>query len=68
MDTTRKQDPDGVDRDNTDTELHENVRESTEGVERKGAPADKRRPAAGLIGGGATGVGEMTDPRYIAQR
>ena len=34
------------------------------------APAEdpKRRPAAGLIGGGASGVGEMTDPRLIAPR
>jgi hypothetical protein len=49
--------------------VHENVRESTQGVEAKGDKrSDKRKPAAGLIGGGATGIGEMTDPRYIAPR
>jgi hypothetical protein len=55
-------DQDGVDRDDTTAEVHENVRHSTEGVEEKAA-GTKGRPAAGLIGNGM-GV----DPRLTAQR
>jgi hypothetical protein len=48
--------------------VHENVRDSSQGVEKKASRDGERKPAAGLIGGGASGVGEMTDPRYIAPR
>jgi hypothetical protein len=68
MTVSPENDPDGVvDRDTTD-EVHENVREGTEGVETKASGTGDDQPAAGLIGGGASGIGEMTDPRYIAQR
>lgn len=62
-------DPDGVvGRDDETTEengeVHENVREGTEGVETPGDGAHGGDSAAnGLIGNGA-----MTDPRYLAQR
>jgi hypothetical protein len=60
----RKPDPDGVDREDTSAELHENTRTSEEGVEQQGAPPDGQgEPATGLIGNNA-GV----DPRYIGQR
>jgi hypothetical protein len=49
-------------------DLHENVRDSEEAVDTPNAKVEGREPAAGLIGGGASGVGEMTDPRYIAPR
>ena len=60
-------DPDGVvGRDDTTdetAEVHENVREGTEGVETPGDAASGDDAANGLIGNGA-----MTDPRYLAQR
>jgi hypothetical protein len=43
--------------------VHTNVRESTAGVEEKASEDDA---AIGLIGGGASGKGEMVDPRYLA--
>jgi hypothetical protein len=66
MTTNPDHDRDGVD-NAPDAELHENVRESEEGVESKPVSAGDK-PAAGLIGGGASGIGEMTDPRYVGQR
>ena len=48
--------------------LHENTRDSEQGVEEMPVDDGHGKPAAGLIGGGATGIGEMTDPRYIAPR
>jgi hypothetical protein len=55
-------DGDGVDAPD-DTELHENVRHSEEGVEQPVADEENAPPATGLIGNG-----EMVDPRYIAPR
>jgi hypothetical protein len=66
----KTEDGDGVDRGES-PEVHENVRESTEGVEERAARGRGGRgseAAAGLIGGGASGKGEMVDPRYIAPR
>ena len=57
----RKKDLDGVDRDKRSTEMHENVRESAEGVESKRVSDDT---PTGLIGNGKM----VSDPRYIAQR
>lgn len=55
-------DPDGVDREDQSAEVHENVRESTDGVESRG---DGGGPApTGLIGNGKM----VEDPRYLAQR
>jgi hypothetical protein len=51
---------------NAEPKVHENVRTSTDGVEKR---ADRGSDAAaGLIGGGVSGKGEMVDPRYIAPR
>jgi hypothetical protein len=62
MSETPKNDPDGVvGRDDDETEVHENTRESTEGVETRGDGGGDT--ATGLIGNGG-----MTDPRYLAQR
>lgn len=58
---TRKKDRDGVDRDERSTDLHENVRDSAEGVEKKRVSEDT---ATGLIGNGKM----VSDPRFIAQR
>jgi hypothetical protein len=59
MSVSPETDPDGVvDRD-TSSEVHENVRESAEGVEEVAAGGDT---AAGLIGNG-----NITDPRYVRQ-
>ena len=66
MTTTPENDRDGVDRPESD-EVHENTRSSAEGVEEP-AISTEGDAAAGLIGGGASGKGEMTDPRYIATR
>lgn len=62
MSVSPETDPDGVDRDDQSTEIHENVRTSTEGVEAAGDAAGEDT-ATPLIGNGA-----MTDPRYLAQR
>ncbi|HEV2891290.1 MAG TPA: hypothetical protein VGX28_13025 [Frankiaceae bacterium] len=68
MSVSPETDPDGVvGRDDETTEVHENVREGTEGVE---TPGDG---GTDVTGGGdaATGLignGHMTDPRYLAQR
>lgn len=45
--------------------VHENVRDSTEGVETEPGSdgSSGGEPATGLIGNG-----QMTDPRYLAQR
>ena len=61
---TPDKDGDGVERD-TQTAEHENVRDSTEGVEEVAVPGgeEQGKPAAGLIGNG-----QMVDPRYIAPR
>lgn len=66
MSISPETDPDGVD-DAPSTEVHENTRHSEEGVEEQ-VGSDGGEPATGLIGGGASGIGEMTDPRYIAPR
>jgi hypothetical protein len=65
MSVSPETDPDGVDRDETSTDAHENVRESTEGVETtpEGAEGGAGDTATGLIGNG-----KMTDPRYLATR
>ena len=68
MTVSPENDRDGVVNRDTDDDVHENVREGTEGVETQAEGTDDREAAAGLIGGGASGVGEMTDPRYIAPR
>lgn len=64
MSVNPENDPDGVvgrDEDEQSAEVHENTRESTEGVE---TTADGGADTAtGLIGNGG-----MTDPRYLAQR
>ena len=63
MKRTPENDGDGVDREDT-TAVHENVRESEDGVEKAPERGDGLgEPATGLIGNGA-GV----DPRYISQR
>lgn len=68
MSVSPETDPDGVvERDDQQSEVHENVREGTEGVETTGDGG------ADVTGGGdaATGLignGHMTDPRYVAQR
>ena len=63
MSVKPENDQDGVDRDDQSAEVHENVRDSTDGVETEGAPDEDGKPAAGLIGNGM-GV----DPRLTAQR
>jgi hypothetical protein len=55
-----------TDEKNADPKVHENVRKSADGVEKRGDRGQDS--AAGLIGGGASGKGEMVDPRYIAPR
>ena len=67
MSIDREKDPDGVD-EAPSTEVHENTRTSAEGVEEQADTTEGRDAAAGLIGGGASGKGEMTDPRYITTR
>jgi hypothetical protein len=62
MSVSPETDPDGVDTA-PDTELHENVRHSEEGVEAPAADGENAPPATGLIGNGG-----MVDPRYIAPR
>ena len=65
MSINPENDQDGVD-EAPSTEVHENTRSSAEGVEEK--PSSDGDAATGLIGGGASGTGEMTDPRYIGTR
>jgi hypothetical protein len=64
MSVSPENDPDGVvgrDDDEQTAEVHENVRESSDGVETPGDGGGDT--ATGLIGNGG-----MTDPRYLAQR
>lgn len=62
MSVSPENDPDGVvERSDETAEVHENVREGTEGVESPGDGGGDT--ATGLIGNG-----QMTDPRYLAQR
>ncbi|HEU0129690.1 MAG TPA: hypothetical protein VFQ85_01700 [Mycobacteriales bacterium] len=62
MSVSPETDPDGVDRP-TDSDVHENVRDSAEGVEEAPVSGAGAEPSPGIIGNGG-----MTDPRYIAQR
>jgi hypothetical protein len=64
MKVTPEKDPDGVDREDTSAELHENTRSSAEGVEEEAVPSGgEGEPATGLIG-----AGQAVDPRYVGQR
>lgn len=60
MSVSPENDRDGVDRDEQSAEVHENVRESTDGVETPGDGGEDT--ATGLIGNG-----KMTDPRFLVQ-
>ena len=62
MSESPEKDPDGVvGREDETAEVHENTRESTDGVETPGDGGGDT--ATGLIGNGG-----MTDPRYLAPR
>ena len=66
MSVKPENDGDGIDRDDDPTTMHENVRDSAEGVEEQPVPGggdSGGKPATGLIGNG-----QAVDPRYVSQR